>query len=307
MDALEQLRKTREDMSRIDQVLLGANSDLDATRAQAQVIASQRAGMLEEIDRLRMLHKEESVRAERLEESCNNGDSRLKDLRAEIAKLETRCNKLRGDADEEISTLEELKRASRTAASDLKSIETSLAKSRSELDAERRSAIADLGLLSQAKQSIQSQIFNADEARRRSSSAGRRQAPTPGSAETEKLYDSAQKPVAFNADLQAVLRGSHGVEPASSSASLHSEIEKLVEHSQEALKSVGIDPSTTFTAVTPTSVVMPDDSKKRGGATATTSAQKNPPSSTMRSAGGGSGGSDVNRVLNRGGTVSSKK
>lgn len=260
-DALDQLSKTREELSKLEQAVINSNYDLDASRAQLQLVVNQRTGLMEDIERLRLTHREETLRTERLEESYINGDSRLKDLRAEITRAEERCEKMHHAADEQNIILEDLKRSSRTAASELKALETALSKSRLELDAERRAAIADLGLLSQAKQSIQSEIFSADEARRRSISIGRHQiATTPGSAETERLYGSSHKPVALNPELQAALKGNAvSLEVTPSTGNLRTEIDKLRDQRQDALKSVGytIDPMGASligdSAVTPSS------------------------------------------------------
>lgn len=214
---LDQLRRSKEEAVKVEQ------------------LAQQRLMLLDDLERLRVLEREEAQRLERLESSSASLQNRLKDMHADAAKSEERAERLRQLADEEGERVDAHRKTARLLENELKDLEGAVSRGRATLDEERRRAIADLGVLSQAKLSVQSQVFTATEARRRAQGDSMQ----PDDIHIDKLHI---KQNSFHSSVAGSDKSATDGQPISSFDAnvLRFELEKLREQSQEVLKSVGL-------------------------------------------------------------------
>ena len=260
-EVFDQLRRSKEELSKVHQYIASGSADVEVARSLVDQLNYQRNSLTEEIERLRLIAKEESHRNERIEGICQTSEERLKQIRADIHKAEEKYDNIRISAENEALKCTEHQKLYRQTDTELKGLEMAVERAKSELERERKTAISDLGMLSQAKMNVQHQILTVTEAQRR---ANRQQqlnhsTTTPVSIDTEKLYSSQTKlsdsfspqpPHTNHSYLKSEVVHSNynnssfvNASDSFDTSSLLFEMEKLREKSEEVLKSVGIQSS----------------------------------------------------------------
>ena len=164
---LDELRRSRDELTDAKQALFASSSALEALKTQHAMLVSQRDELKQDVSRLRQTNEQEVARQERMEDTYKDVEKRLRELRTDLSRAEegyARAKSLSADEEQRLLTQ---RRAMRAASSELQAIEAAVANSHKSMQEERENAVRDLGLLGQAKQSIQHQVFALNEAQRR--------------------------------------------------------------------------------------------------------------------------------------------
>jgi len=169
---IKEIKSAKDELRVVRRELDSANVALESCMAQQQLSSSVKEELEIEISRIREAEKVELLRAERINESYKDLERRLKEIRNELSREESTYARVKSRSMEEESKLAERHRSLYAATEELSKIEGVMSDLHKNLHQERGKAIEEISRLSQAKQSVLSQMFHMSEARTRSNRIG---------------------------------------------------------------------------------------------------------------------------------------
>jgi len=162
-----EIKQEKEDLRRLQHEQATALAALETTKLQQATLEGMKDELSSEIEKLRDIERLEHQRTERLESGYKDAETRLRDLRNELSRTEENLERVKSLNSEEERRVSDQRKQLRSTMEELASIERAVVDANRTLFDERNKAIMEMGQLSQAKQSAQSQMLMVAEAQRR--------------------------------------------------------------------------------------------------------------------------------------------
>jgi chromosome segregation ATPase len=166
-DLIIEFRRTQEELRVLQADYHSLSVNTETARAQLQELESVKEILNTEITRLRLEYKSEQQRVECVDDAYNAINQRIKSLKLELLNVEQSVAGAKSMQREEESKLNVYQQETKKAANELSNIEQSIAQSSRAMHEEKSRAVAELGQLGQARETLKSNVFQLDEAQKR--------------------------------------------------------------------------------------------------------------------------------------------